>query len=378
MPASQENLSRLLLAAAASLLVVLSARAGMAQEPAAIAQEPATAAIDSIFAAWDVPGSPGCAVAVIRAGEVVHEAGYGSANLDWDIPIAPSTVFYAGSVSKQFTAAAVALLAREGRISLDDDIRTYFPEIPEHEDPVTIRHLVHHTSGIGDTYRLMTAAGVDVSNVFSDSQTIALIADQPALDFPPGERYRYSNGGYFLLSELVERVTGTSLREFAEQRFFQPLGMGDTHFHDQPGHVVERRAMSYGAGEDGAGFVQTYMTNFDKVGAGGLYTTVRDLARWDAEFYDQTVGGRGFTDLLLTQGILNDGEVLPYAFALRHGEHRGEPTIGHSGSMMGFKAYLLRLPERTLTVATLCNLGSIDPGALSRRVVDLYLDAEPR
>lgn len=341
------------------------------------AQDPIPAAIDSIFAEWDRPGSPGCAVAVIRAGEVVQESGYGSANLDWGVPITPSTVFYAGSVSKQFTAAAIALLAREGRLSLEDPIRQHFLEMPDYGSPVTIRHIIHHTSGIGDTYRLMRAAGVDVANVFSDSQTVALIASQPSLDFEPGERYRYSNGGYFLLAELVERVTGQSLREFTHERFFEPLGMRDTHFHDRPGHIIERRAMSYGAAGD-TGFVQSYMSNFDKVGAGGLYTTVRDLARWDAEFYEETIGGPGFTDLLLTPGVLNDGEVLPYAFALRHSEHRGEPTVSHSGSMMGFKAYLLRLPERRLTVATLCNLESIDPGSLSHRVGDLYLGAEPR
>lgn len=355
---------------AASLLALLTASS-------VTAQDPTPAAIDDIFADQARPGSPGCAVAIVRQGRIVHERGYGYANLDWDIPITPSTVFYAGSVSKQFTAAAVALLHREGRLSLDDDIREYFPEIPDYGAPATIRHIIHHTSGIGDTYRLMRSAGVDVANVFSDSQTVVLIASQPSLDFPPGERFRYSNGGYFLLAELVERVTGQSLREFARERFFEPLGMRDTHFHDRPGHIVERRAMSYGTAGD-SGFVQTYMSNFDKVGAGGLYTTVRDLARWDAELYDETIGGPGFTDLLLTPGVLNDGEVLPYAFALRHGEHRGEPTVSHSGSMMGFKAYLLRLPERRLTVATLCNLESLDPGSLSHRVVDLYLDAGPR
>lgn len=341
---------------------------------AAALRTPAAAAIDSVFSTWDRPGSPGCAVAVIRAGEIVHEQGYGEANLDWGIPITPATVFYAGSVSKQFTAAAVALLARDGRISLDDDIRAWFPEIPDYGATVTIRHLLHHTSGIGDTYRLMRDAGVPVANVFSDSQVVALIAAQPALDFAPGSQYRYSNGGYFLLAELVERVTGQSFRTFTEERIFRPLSMLDSHFHDRAGHVVARRAMSYDRADDGA-FRQTYMSNFDKVGAGGLYTTVRDLARWDAEFYAERLGGPGFRDLMLTRGVLNDGEELPYALALRHGEHRGRPTVGHSGSMMGFRAHLLRLPEERLTVATLCNLDDIDPGALSRKVVDLYLPA---
>lgn len=361
---------------AAAGILALAATTGMAISTTAVdAQQPAATNIDSIFAEWDRPGSPGCALAIFRDGRIVQESGYGYANLDWEVPITPSTVFYAGSVSKQFTAAAVALLAREGRLSLDDDIRDYFPEMPDYGAPVTLRHIIHHTSGIGDTYRLMREAGIDVANVFSDPQVVALIASQPSLDFEPGERYRYSNGGYFLLAELVERVTGLSLREFTRERFFDPLGMVDTHFHDRPGHIVPRRAMSYRAAGD-SGFVQSYMSNFDKVGAGGLYTTVRDLARWDAEFYRQTIGGPGFTDLLLTRGILNDGEVLPYAFALRHGEHRGERTVGHSGSMMGFKAYLLRLPERRLTVTMLCNLGSIDPGWLSHRIVDLYVGGD--
>lgn len=364
-------------AAAPSLLSCLALALVAALAAPAAAQGPGSpppAAIDAIFSTWDRPGSPGCALAVVRGGRIVYERGYGSANLDWDVPITPSTVFYSGSISKQFTAAVVALLAREGRLSLDDDIRRWFPEIPDYGRPVTIRHMIHHTSGIGDTYRLMDEAGVNVADVVADSAVVALIARQPALDFLPGDRYSYSNGGYFLLSELVERVTGRSLREVAAERLFGPLGMTDTHFHDNAGHIVERRAMSYAPAPEG-GFVQTYMSNFDKVGAGGLYTTVRDLARWDTEFYAQSVGGAGFSDLLLTRGVLTTGDTLPYAFGLRHDEHAGERVIDHSGSMMGFKAFLLRFPDRGLTVATLCNLATIDPGPLSYSVADLYLGA---
>lgn len=362
----------------AALLLPVPAGAG-AQEPTSLTRSPADPspeAIDAVFAEWDHAGSPGCALAVVRDDRIVYENGYGEANLDWGIPITPATVFYAGSVSKQFTAAAVALLAREGRLSLDDDIRRWFPEIPDYGATVTVRHLLHHTSGIGDTYRLMGEAGIDVADVVSDSAVVALIAGQPALDFPPGDRFSYSNGGYFLLSELVERASGQSLREFAAERIFGPLGMTDSHFHDQAGHIVTRRAMSYAPAPD-SGFVQTYMSNFDKVGAGGLYTTVRDLARWDAEYYAESIGGPGFTGLLLTRAVLARGDTLDYAFGLRHGEHRGERTVGHSGSMMGFKAHLLRLPDRRLTAITLCNLGTIEPAELNEQVVDLYLHPIP-
>ena len=180
--------------------------------------------IDAIFSAWDEPGSPGCALGVVKDGELIYERGYGLANLDWDIPIATDTVFYVGSVSKQFTAAAIALLAGEGAIDLDDDIREYFPEMPGYERPITVRNLVHHTSGLRDIYTLMALAGIRIEDVFTDEQAIALIAAQRETNFTPGDEYLYSNSGYFLLAQLVGRVSGKTLREFAEERIFAPLG----------------------------------------------------------------------------------------------------------------------------------------------------------
>lgn len=353
--------------------------AGFAGPPAAGGQD--TAAVDAIFARWDRADSPGCALGVIEDGELTYERGYGSANLDWQIPIATDTVFYTGSVSKQFTAAAVALLAQEGLISLDDDIREHFPEMPEYERPITVRHLVHHTSGIRDIYTLMSLAGIRLQDVFSDEEAIALIAAQRETNFAPGDEYLYSNSGYFLLAQLVERASGKTLREYAEEKIFEPLGMSDTHFHDQPSHIVERRAISYGGGPDD-GFRVTYLGNFDKVGAGGLYSTVQDLLLWDRNFYTGDVGGQAFLDLIQTQGVLTDGEQLVYAFGLNISEFRGLPTVSHSGSMMGFKAAYLQFPEQRFSLVATCNLGSIEPMGLLRQVAEIYLgdrlaDPEP-
>jgi len=330
------------------------------------------AAVDAIFAEWDRADSPGCALGVIEDGELTYERGYGSANLDWQIPIATDTVFYTGSVSKQFTAAAIALLAHDGSISLDDDIRTYFPEMPVYERPITVRYLVHHTSGIRDIYTLMSLAGIRLEDVFSDEEAIALIAAQKETNFAPGDEYLYSNSGYFLLAQLVERVSGKTLREYADEKIFVPLGMRDTHFHDDPAHIVARRAISYApAGDDG--FRVSYLGNFDKVGAGGLYSTVRDLLLWDRNFYTGDVGGDAFLERIHTQGVLNGGEELAYAFGLNIGEFRGLDTVSHGGSMMGFKAAFLQFPGERFSLVATCNLGSIEPMGLLRRVAAIYL-----
>lgn len=348
------------------VLLCLSSATGFARQGSREAE------VDRIFAEWDGPDSPGCVVGVIQDGRFVYQRGYGMANLDYGIPNSPEMVYYVGSVSKQFAAAAAVRAAQEGALSLDDDIRRWLPEMPDYGVPITIRHLVHHTSGIRDIYTLMELAGLRLEDVFPDEDAIALIARQAELNFRPGTDHLYSNSGYFLLSQIVERATGSSLREYAERSLFAPLGMTSSHFHDEPGHVFPNRAISYMPGEDG-GYRISYLMNFDKVGAGGLYTTLDDLLRWDANFYDPRVGGAPLLERMHERGVLASGDTLAYAFGLTHGEFRGLRTVGHGGSMMGFRADLVRFADERFTVATLCNLGTIDPGALSRRVAEVYL-----
>ena len=338
---------------------------------AATAQVAPTTQIDAIFARFDRADSPGCALGVIQDGRLVLQRGYGSANLDYQIPNGPEIVYYLGSVSKQFTAAAIALLAEQGRLSLDDDVRKHIPELPDYGEVITIRHLVHHTSGLRDIYTLMSLAGIRMEDVLTDDDALALIARQKELNFPPGENYLYSNSGYWLLGQIVERITGESLRVFAERALFRPLGMTNTHFHDEPYHVIRNRAVAYtGTGEN---LRISYLLNFDKIGAGGLYSTLGDLARWDANFYDRKVGGELFHQLMNTRGVLDSGDTLSYAFGNNIQQHRGLPVVRHAGSLMGFRSDLVRFPRERFSVITLCNHGSIDAGALADQVAELYL-----
>lgn len=337
---------------------------------------PAAQTVDEVFAALDRPDGPGCAVAVTRGGTVVFEKGYGMANLEHGIPITPRTVFYAGSVSKQFVAAAVALLAEDGALGLDDDIRRYVPELPAYGRPMTVRHLLHHTSGLRDYLTLIELAGRDYLDGASPAEVLALLGRQRSLNFLPGDEHLYSNSGYFLLGLLVERASGRSLRVFADEAIFRPLGMVDSHFHDDVTMIMPRRAEAYFRRADSTW--GALPMRFALVGSGGLYTTVRDLARWEANFYRNRLGrgSQGLIETLHSRGVLTSGDTLDYAFGMVHGEYRGLRTVRHGGSLGGYRAHLVRFPDHRLGIAILCNSAEVDPGQLADRVAEVYLGGE--
>jgi len=329
--------------------------------------------VDKLFAAWERPDSPGCALSVIEDGQFVYQRGYGMANLEHDVPISSQTVFRIGSTSKQFTAMCVTLLAEQGRLSLDDDIRKYLPEIPEYERPVTIRHLVHHTSGLRDYLTLMELAGMRDQDFYTDEEVIEMLARQKELNFAPGDEYLYSNTGYYLLGVIVKRASGQSLRRFAEEHIFGPLGMTSTHFHDDHTEVVKQRAMGYSP-KQGGGY-RIDVTTLDMVGDGGLFTTVEDLFLWDQNFYHNRLG-QGDTGLIrhmLTPGTLNDGEELDYAFGLMVSGYKGLKMVSHAGAFVGFRAEMIRFPEQKVSVICLASLSTINPERLARQVADVYL-----
>jgi len=355
---------------AAVVAVSLSALRAEAQRPDSLSR-----LVDRVFTQWDRKDSPGCAVSVVRDGRVVHARGYGMADLEHDVPITPATVFYIGSDSKQFTGAVMALLAKDGRISLDDDVRKYIPELPQYAAPITIRHLLHHTSGLRDYYGLRDLAGDPSDGVFGDAEILELITRQRELNFAPGSQHLYSNSGYFLLSVIVKRATGKSLRAFADERIFRPLGMTRTHFRDDHTELVKGRAYAYAPRGDG---YRLSMPNFDVVGAGGLLMPVEEFIAWDRDFYAATIGGRDVITTTTTPGRLNDGTTLGYAFGLNVGQYKGLRTIGHGGSYGGYRADILRFPDQRLAVAAFCNLSSIAPGNLTRRVADIYLASQLR
>lgn len=327
--------------------------------------------VDKLFAQWDKPDSPGCALGVIKDGKFVYKRGYGSANLDYNAPLSPESVFYIASTSKQFTAASILLLVRRGQVSLDDDIRKYFPELPKYEAPITINHLVHHTSGVRDYLELMGMAGRRMDELFANEDAVELIARQKGLNFKPGERFLYSNSNYVLMAEIVRRASGKSLREFADENIFRPLGMTNTHFNDDRTAVVKNRVVSYAP--IGNGRFRQFIKTIEAMGDGNLLTTVEDLAKWDQNFYDNKVGGEGFSQQMLTRTKLNNGEEITYAFGLGNEEYKGLKAVAHGGGFMGFRTEMIRFPEQRFTMICLCNVGAANPGALARQVADLYL-----
>jgi CubicO group peptidase (beta-lactamase class C family) len=339
------------------------------------AQTPPTDRIDSIFRRFDSTQSPGCAHATVQGERIVYQRGYGMSNLEHGVPITPSSIFHVASISKQFAAAAIALLAQQGKLSIDDDVRKYVPEVPDFGPRITIRHLIHHTSGLRDQWSLLALAGWRADDPKSEADILDLIARQRALNFAPGAEHLYSNTGYTLMAVIVKRVSGKSLREFAHEHIFQPLGMTSTHFHDDHTMIVPNRTSAY---VPRAGGYAISIPVFDNHGATSLFTTVGDLARWSRNFDDPRVGGKPLVDLLHTQGVLNSGIVLSYAFGLVKGEYNGLPTVGHSGADAGYRADFLRFPAQGYAFITLCNLGTTNPGQLNRQVASVVLAQQLR
>ena len=327
-------------------------------------------AVDKIFASWDTRQSPGCAVGVYKDGAIAYERGYGMADLEHDVPIAPDTPFYIGSVSKQFTAFAAALLIQQGKAGLDDPIRKYFPELPEYANGITVRHLVHHTSGLRDFYTLLSIAGRRQDELYDNFAVLRMAARQKDLNFPPGTDYLYSNTGYALLASLIGRAAGTTFSAFVDANIFKPLGMASSHVHDDDARLVKGRAYGY-SGAIGA--LRLDASTAERVGAGGVYSTIPDLIKWDENFYTGKVGGRGLIDQVQTPGSLSDGKPLTYAWGLQIGRYRGLPIVEHGGSLVGYRAHLMRFADKHISIACLCNHAGIAPGTLARRVADIVI-----
>lgn len=329
------------------------------------------AEIESEFAGFTTE-TPGCALGVMRNGAFVYRKGYGMANLEHGIPITPSSVFRIGSTSKQFTAAAVALLARQDRIRLDDPISRYFPEFPPWADGITVMNLVNHTSGIRDYLQLTWLQGkVNDADYYTDDYVIDLLARQQENNFPAGTEYLYSNSGYLLLAHLVKRASGLSLKDYARTHIFGPLGMQNTHFHDDHTHIVPNRAAGYAPTDDGFRISQTTL---DMVGDGGVYTSVDDLLAWERNFEDNRLGGGA--DLirqLTTPETFADGTPMDYAFGLTVETYRGLDAVHHGGAFVGYRAMFLRFPAEKLAISVLCNRSDGRPEAKAFAVADILL-----
>jgi CubicO group peptidase (beta-lactamase class C family) len=341
----------------------------------AMAQEKLARAADEVFADLTKPGSPGCALAAARDGKIIYEKGYGLANIEEGVSITPQTVFDIGSTSKQFTAASILLLEKQGKLSVHDDIRKYLPEIPDYGHTITILHLLNHTSGLRDYLTLFALAGVNIDNVTSDDDALAIIARQRALNFEPGSEWLYSNSGFFILSVIVKRASGKTLREFAAENIFEPLQMKQTVFRNQHTQLVANRAMAYEPSEAGTDYALN-VSYFEQTGDGAVHTSVEDLLKWDENFYSGKVGGQPFLAEIQEPGRLNSGKNLDYAKGLFVGTYRGLHFVGHGGSWGGYRAQLLRFPDQHFSVVCLCNVANATPDKRARQIADVFLAAE--
>jgi len=326
--------------------------------------------IDSVFRFY-TSTTPGCAIAVLKDGEVVFQKGYGMANLEYAVPITPNTIFHIASESKQYVAFCMLLLEKEGKLSIDDDIRKYLDYVPDFGYKITIRNLIHHTSGLRDQWQLLANAGWQLDDVITQEHVIKLVSKQKALNAIPGDEYNYCNTGYTLMAEIVKKVTGLTLRQYTDKNIFEPLGMKDTHFHDNYQEIVPNRAYSYSTHPTRR--YQNAVLSYSIVGATSLFTTVLDESKWLNNYETGKVGGKDLIEKMYQVGVLNNGRKLNYAFAINIDNYKGWKQIGHGGADAGYRTYACRYPEKGLGIVVFSNVGNANPSGLSSRVAGLLI-----
>lgn len=327
--------------------------------------------VDSVFRFLERTEAPGCVVGISQQGRPVYQRGYGMSDLQHRIALGPQSIFHVASISKQFTALSVALLAEEGKLSLDDEVRKHIPELPDYGIKISVRHLIHHTSGLRDQWNLLRYAGWRGDDVITERDVLGIVTRQKGLNFRPGDEYLYSNTGYTLLAIIVQRVSGKSLREFADERFFAPLGMRDTHFHDDHTMIVPGRTAAYEPRPGGGWRISIPV--FDTYGATSLFTTANDLLTWMAHMESPRIGSPALWQAATTSATLNDGTPTNYGFGLSVAQWRRQQVIGHSGADAGYRANMERFPQHGLAIAVLCNISTGNPSALSRSVATVLL-----
>lgn len=359
---------------AVAALILLATAPAHAQAPQLSAAQ--LTRIDSVFARWNLPSSAGCALGVSYRDQIVLERAWGMAELEHRIPITPATIFEAGSVSKQFTAAAVILLSLEGKLSLDDDIRRHVPELPDYGTPITLRHLLTHTSGLKDWGAIAGIGGWPRgTRIYTHAHVLEIVSRQRTLNHPPGDEYIYSNTNYNLLAIIAERVSGESLPALTKRLIFDPLGMTRTSWRDDFQRLVPGRAQAYTPTLAGW---RLQMPNENVYGNSSLLTTVGDLLTWNANATHLRVGGEAFLREQLRQGRLTNGEEISYAGGVGVTRNQDGVLVSHTGATAGYRAYLGRHPDTGWAVAILCNTANANPGLLGRDVADIVHGRPPQ
>ena len=351
----------------AGLLAVLAAT--LSTGPAA-AQTDAVVQADALFSAI-TEDRPGAVVAVARGGETIYARAFGAADLEQSRPMTMATRFHVASLSKQFTGLAVALLARDGRIDLQADVRTYLPELPDFGARITVEQLLRHTGGLRDQWELFILSGTDIQGYLRQAAVLSLVGHQRELNFAPGSEFRYSNTGYTLAAEIVARVAAMPFRRFLEERIFAPLGMRDSFVYDDAAELVPGRAQSYRVGPDGR--PQIARLNYATYGATSVMTTAADLLRWSRELLHPAVFDAGLIRALAEPGRLADGTPLNYGLGMYRTQIAGRAAIMHGGADAGFRAILASFPEEDASLVILSN-GAADTASLHEALVEIFLN----
>ena len=326
--------------------------------------------IDQLFTAWNSIESPGAAVAVEKDGKIIYKKGFGCAELEYNIPITASTVFHIASVSKQFTCFSILLLEKQGKLSINDNIRKYIPEVPDFGKVITLNHLMHHMSGLRDQWELLAMAGWRLDDIITKDQILRIVSRQKELNFNPGDEYLYCNTGFTLLAEVVARVSGQTFPEFTRTHIFEPLKMTSTLFYDDCEKIVKNRAYSFYP--DSTGYKKSILS-YSNAGATSLFTTAEDLCLWSRNFENPVVGGEDIINRMNLRGILNKGDTITYAMGQDIGTYKGLKIISHGGADAGYRSFLVRFPDQRFSVNVLSNLASFDPGGMSFKIADIYL-----
>jgi len=326
--------------------------------------------IDSIFKQWNNSNSPGCAVGIVRNDSLIFSKGYGMANLEYGIPNTPETIFHMASVSKQFTAYAIILLARQGKLSLEDDFRKYLTWFPDLHKKITIRQLLNHTSGIRDQWQLVAIQGTRLDDVITQDHLVKVIGKQQALNFLPGDEYSYSNSNFTLCAEIVKTISGQSFRRFTDSAIFHPLGMTNTHFHDDYEEIVKNRAYSYDRrGNEFANAVLSY----SNVGATSLFTNVNDMSKWVMNFFNPKSGDAATIKMLTENGRLNNGKKIDYALGIASVAYNGYKEYSHSGGDAGFRTFVDVFPDLKMGFIVFSNIGDFNPAGKAHDVANLFV-----
>jgi CubicO group peptidase (beta-lactamase class C family) len=328
-------------------------------------------AVDSLFSSFN-SNTPGYAIAIIKDGKIEYEKGYGMSNLESGAPITPSTIFHLASVSKQFTSFCIYLLAEKAKLNLDDPVQKYLPDLPHYLYPVTIRNLLQHTSGIRDQWELLGLSGTSEPDQITQQNVLDIIYRQKELNFKPGDKWMYSNSGYSLLAEIVEKVSGERFPDYIQKHVFQPLGMKNSFINDNPQKIILSKASSYEAANEKNKYLKKEL-NYSNYGATDMNSTVHDLSFWIMEF--EKIAGENKTILgkMQQRGILNNGDSIQYGSGLFIDKYKGLQRIFHDGNDAGFQTFLGYFPEKDLGIIVLSNLLSENPTGKAMRIADIYL-----